>query len=187
MSQSSVEDRILALEKRVRRLAIGLGLTSAVAITLVSIAWRPAPQTDVLRARAIILSDSAGRERVVIGAPVPEPAGARIAPNTGMIIRDSTGAKRFGLGVFPNGMMSMGFDAPQIPGVRGNRERINIVAAPNGLASIRFLNRKSLVAGYLLLDGDDDNLYLQMEAKSPKGSVWRQIGALRDTTIVRPH
>jgi hypothetical protein len=44
-------------------------------------------------------------------------------------------------------MMAMGFDAPEIPGTRGNRERINIVAGPNGLANIRFLNRQSAVAG----------------------------------------
>jgi hypothetical protein len=81
--------------------------------------------------------------------------------------------------------MGMGFDAPRGTGDDRNRERINIVADSRGGASIRFLNRQTSVAGYLLLSSDD-NLYLQMEASSPAGRVWRQIGALRDTTIVHP-
>ncbi|SRR6266566_4691843 len=179
----AIDARVATLEKRVRYLTIALASSVALILWLGSVAWAP-QVSDVLRARAIILTDSIGRERIVIGAPVPEPRGARIASSTGMIIRDTGGVERFGVGLFPSGMMVMGFDAPEIPTTRGNRERINIVAGPDGLANIRFLNRKSTVAGYLALS-DDDNLYLQMNAASPRGAVWRQIGAVNDTVVVR--
>jgi hypothetical protein len=175
--------RIAALEKRVQYLTGAVAALLAILVILGTAAWMH-QDASVLRARAIVLTDSLGRERIVLGAPVPEPPGVRIAPTTGMVIRDSDGVERFGLGLFPDGMMSMGFDAPRIPGVHVNRERINIVAGPNGLANIRFLNRKSGVAGYLALT-DDDNLYLQMNAMSAKGAVWRQIGAVNDTIVVR--
>jgi hypothetical protein len=143
-----------------------------------------AQQPNVLRARGLVIVDSAGRERILMGAPIPEQRG-RIEPGTGMVIRDTTGAERFGVTLFPSGHMGMGFDAPRGTGDDRNRERINIVADARGGASIRFLNRKTAVAGYLIL-ANDDNLYLQLEAPVPAGSVWRQIGAVRDTVIVRP-
>ena len=175
--------RVAALEKRVHYLTGVVTCLIALLVVLGTAAWAR-QDTPVLRARAIVLTDSLGRERIVIGAPVPEPSGARIAPTTGMVIRDTGGVERFGVGLFPDGMMSMGFDAPRIPGSHVNRERINIVAGPDGLANIRFLNRESGVAGYLALS-DDDNLYLQMNAMSPKGAVWRQVGAVNDTIVVR--
>ena len=179
----TTDARVAKLEKRVRHLTIALASSVGLILWFGSVAW-VRRESDVLKARALILTDSLGRERIVIGAPVPEPSGARIASSTGMIIRDTGGVERFGVGLFPNGMMVMGFDAPQVPGARGNRERINIVAGPDGLANIRFLNRKSAVAGYLALS-DDDNLYLQMNAVSPRGAVWRQVGAVNDTIVVR--
>jgi hypothetical protein len=174
--------RIASLERRVQLLTGAVTCFTVLFIALGTTAWAR-QDSNVLRARAIILTDSLGRERVVLGAPVPEPSGVRIAPTTGMVIRDTGGVERFGVGLFPDGMMSMGFDAPRLPGSHVNRERINIVAGPDGLANIRFLNRKSGVAGYLALS-DDDNLYLQMNANSPKGAVWRQVGAVNDTTVV---
>jgi hypothetical protein len=184
MQENRLEERIAALEKRVRRLTTALTCLLALTLFTASVAWAPR-FPDVLRAHAIILSDGAGRDRILIGAPIPEPAGARIAPSIGMAIRDSTGAERFGVGVFPSGNVIMGFDAPQPPGSHGNPERINIVAGSDGLANIRFLNRKSSVAGYLQLS-DDENLYLQMTAVSSRDTVWRQVGAVNDTIVRRP-
>ncbi len=39
--------------------------------------------------------------RMVMGAPVPEPEGQRVSPMTGLVIRDADGAERFGVGLFP--------------------------------------------------------------------------------------
>jgi hypothetical protein len=178
MESDAAKDRITRLERRVRQLTLSIALVSGLLLVLASAAWKSA-QSDILKARALILVDSAGRERVILGAPIPEPPG-RIAPSTGMIIRDTAGVERFGLGLFPNGRMGMGFDAPAGKGDDRNRERINIVADENGGASIRFLNRKTLVAGYLLL-GADDNLYLQLQTRTPTRDVMRRIGVLGDT------
>ena len=176
--------RLGLLEKRVRALTLGLAVSLTLLIVLITSAWTRDQEPTILRARGLIIVDSMGRERILMGSPIPEDRG-RIEPSTGLAIRDTTGAERFGLGLFPSGQMGMGFDAPRGTGDDRNRERINIVADSRGGASIRFLNRQTGVAGYLLL-GSDDNLYLQMEASSSAGRVWRQIGALRDTTIVRP-
>lgn len=160
--------RVAALEKRVRTLSV-LGVSICLLLIFITSAWTRHQQPSVIRARGLIIVDSVGRDRILMGSPIPEDRG-RIEPSTGLAIRDTTGAERFGLGLFPSGRMGMGFDAPRGTGDDRNRERINIVADSRGGASIRFLNRQTSVAGYLLLSSDD-NLYLQMEASSPAGRV----------------
>jgi len=132
--QPMLETRITTLERRLRR-------TQSVAVLAV---------TGVLTLAAGAL----GRP-TVLGAPIPEPPGARIAPNTGMIILDTNGVERFGLGLFPNGMMNMGFDAPPGTGDDRNRERINLTASPNGGAEIRMLDRQTWVRWRVALDSKD--------------------------------
>jgi hypothetical protein len=89
-------------------------------------AWVTQSQTDVLRARAVIIVDERGAERIVMGAPIPEPAGRRIGQVTGMAINDLAGAERFGVGVFENGNLAMGFDAPRRSDYSSTHERINM-------------------------------------------------------------
>ena len=178
-------DRLAKLEGQVRLLRTGLALTFVTFLALGTLALNSAQQqTDVIRARGLIITDSAGRERILVGAPIPEQRG-RIEPGTGLAIRDTTGAERFGLTLMPSGQMGMGFDAPRGTGDDRNRERINIVADRAGGANIRFLNRKTGVAGYIVL-GSDDNMYVQFQAQKGDSSIWRQIGAVGDTIVVRP-
>src|SRR5207245_4987821 len=133
-----LETRITTLERRLRRTQSVAVLAVTGVLTLAAGAWvRPTQQPATVRAKLLILDDARGRKRIVLGAPIPEPPGARIAPNTGMIILDTNGVERFGLGLFPNGMMNMGFDAPPGTGDERNRERINLTASPNGGAGIR--------------------------------------------------
>jgi hypothetical protein len=110
----------------------------------------------VLRARGLIILDEQGRERIFVGAPVPDPKeGNRRSPSTGLVINDPAGQERFGLGLTDDGTIAMGFDAPPGTGDPQNRERINIVADATGGAYLRFLNRKTLVSGRLILDDRD--------------------------------
>jgi len=157
-----LQQRIRVLEKRV------LGLRSAnVFLILLTIlvafgAFKSEAQPSaVVRARTLIIEDETGRDRVILGAPVPDPKeGKRNSPSYGMVINDVDGIERFGLGLQANGRMVMGFDAPPGTGDPRNRERINVVADETGGAYVRFVNRKTFVPGRLILD-KEDQFYLE--------------------------
>jgi hypothetical protein len=131
---------------------------------------------QVLRARGLIIVDERGRERIFIGSPVPDPKeGGRRKPATGITINDPAGFERFGLGLFEDNRVIMGFDAPRGTGDERNRERITISAEADGGGYIRFLNRKTFVPGILQL-GDDDRLYLDFLDFQPGKVIRRRIG-----------
>jgi hypothetical protein len=141
---------------------------------------------QVLKARGLIIVDERGRERIFIGSPVPDPKeGARRKPATGIVINDPAGFERFGVGLFEDNGMIMGFDAPRGTGDERNRERINIVADAKGGGYIRFLNRKTLVPGLLQI-GDDDRLYLDFIDVQPSKVFRRRIGFSGEQKIEEP-
>lgn len=134
----------------------------------------------VVRTRGVVIVDEQNRERVILGAPVPDsPREARdgkkrINPAHGMIIVDQNGYERWGVGLMDNGQMAMGFDAPPGTGDERNRERLHFIADKDGGAMIRFLNRKTSVPGWLRL-GEDDQLYLEfIEVQKDKNKVVRK-------------
>jgi hypothetical protein len=145
--------------------------------------------SPVIKTRGVIIVDEQGRERVILGAPVPDPphVGKRISPGHGMIILDPQGYERFGLGLMDNGNMGMGFDAPLGTGDDRNTERLHFVADAKGGAMIRFLNRKTGVPGWLRL-GEDDNLYLEfIDVQKEKNKVIRRrIGMKGEETLEEP-
>lgn len=172
-----VAERVVRLERRQRLLGImcvGLVIVTISAVTWPSVSAQGQPA--VLRARGLIIVDDQGRERIVIGSPVPDPKeGKRLNPSTGMVINDVNGYERFGLGLTQDNRMGMGFDAPPGKGDGRNRERINIVADENGGSYVRFLNRKTGVVGRLILDASDQ-FYLEF-LDFPDGKVLsRRIG-----------
>jgi hypothetical protein len=101
-----------------------------------------------------------------------------------MVINDENGYERFGLGLQANGRMGMGFDAPPNTGDDRNRERINIVADEQGGASVRFLDRRTLVAGFLRLD-TDNQLWLEFLDVQPTEVITRRIGFKGEETTRR--
>ena len=55
---------------------------------------------EILRARGLVIEDEAGVERVVIGAPTPDPrSGRRAAPLYGLVLNAADGSERGGYGV----------------------------------------------------------------------------------------
>ena len=146
--------------------------------------------SPVIKTRGLIIVDEKGRERVIIGAPVPDPpieGRKRVNPAHGMIILDQQGYERFGVGLMDNGQMAMGFDAPPGKGDDRNRERLHFVADPEGGAMIRFLNKKTSVPGWLRL-GEDDNLYLEfIDVQKDKNKVIKKrIGMNGERTVEEP-
>jgi hypothetical protein len=140
-------------------------------------------QPPIVRARGLIIVDDQGRERIIVGAPVPNPKeGIRSNPSTGFVINDPAGYERFGLGLFNDNRVVMGFDAPPGTGDDRNRERINVVADATGGAYLRFLNRKTGVVGRLVLDAADQ-FYLEF-LDLPEGKVVsRRIGFKGEQTL----
>jgi hypothetical protein len=125
---------------------------------------------QIIRARGIVIVDETGKERIAIGAPVPDPTGygKRISPSTGLIINDENGYERFGMGLDETGNMAMGFDAPHDKGDPRNPERINIVADANGGSFIRFLNNKTEVVSFLRLDENEEFCLEFLDRKTGK-------------------
>jgi hypothetical protein len=148
-----------------------------------------APQ--VLRARGLIIVDEQGRDRIIMGAPVPDPpkVGKRVNPANGMIILDHNGYERWGVGIMDNtGQMAMGFDAPVDPAnPTKNPERLHLIADGKGGAMIRFLNRQTGVPGWIRL-GDDDKLYMEfIDVQKDKNKVIkRQLSMDGDKTVEHP-
>jgi hypothetical protein len=169
--------RIESLERRVRsgRFVSAALVAGMLGLSLAS--WTSSAQdARMVRVRTLIVEDEQGRDRVILGAPVPDiKGGGRISPSVGLVINDSDGLERFGLGLQANGRMVMGFDAPPGTGDPRNRERINIVADASGGAYIRFVNRKTFVPGRLILD-DKDQFYLEFLDFPDGKTVSRRIG-----------
>ena len=159
---TDLRNRLESLERlmhrtRRRTVALLLGLAAVWLGTAVG----AAQNSSVIRARTLVIEDENGRDRVVLGAPVPDiKGGGRVSPSVGLVINDPEGLERFAVGLQANGRMVMGFDAPPGTGDPRNRERINVVADATGGAYIRFVNRKTFVPGRLILD-DKDQFYLE--------------------------
>ena len=178
----SLELQVASLTRQIRRLQVTVAVILAAAFAVLVSIDTSAQDSRTLRARSLVLEDEAGRDRIVIGAPIPEPEGRRISPSVGLAINDENGAERFGVGLQANGRMVMGLDAPPGTGDDRNRERITLVADQKGSAWIRFLNRKTLVPGRIVLD-DDDRLYLEFRGVKDGKPTARRIGFSGDETV----
>lgn len=182
MSVSDPKRRIELLERRVRRLVLASGIAWLAVMVIAVSAWSSQSQGDVLRVRALVITDENGAERIVMGAPIPEPEGRRIAPNTGLVINDSAGAERFGMGLLGNGNLVMGFDAAPRPGVRSNRERLTFAVDREGRPKLRFLDTNGLVRAHMELF-DDDNVYLFFTDLQGDTTVVHRVDAQGDSVI----
>jgi hypothetical protein len=85
------DSRIVRLEREVRLLKLyASGLTAALLVAA-TVALRPQPP-EVIRARGLVIEDQAGRERILIGAPIP-PAKHRV--RTDLARAEKTWAARY--------------------------------------------------------------------------------------------
>ena len=98
----SSESRIRQLEGQVRGLRIAAA-SIAIALLGLAVAAFTQGQSDIVRARGIIIEDAAGRERILIGAPIPA------AENR--VRTDSARAREAWAGRFPDPDQYMGYYA----------------------------------------------------------------------------
>lgn len=177
--------RVESLERTVRR---GRLVSAGLAAVLVAVAlggWVAGPRTqEVVRARTVIIEDARGRDRVVLGAPVPDALGTRrIASAMGMVINDSAGHERFGLGLMEEtGVMTMGFDAAPGDGDPRNRERLNMGVDEDGMGYVRYLDKRTGLAGYLGLRVDD-RVWLEFLYVTADSVARRRLGLAGDETV----
>ena len=170
-------DRVLArlshLEQRVRVMQLAIVCAAVLALvagmTSRSSAQQPA---DALRVRQLVVEDSDGRSRIVMGY-LDAPGNTR---RLGMRINDVQGVERFGLSfIRDDGNMVMGFDAPPGTGDDRNRERINLVADGKGGAHIRFLDRRTSVASRMYLD-DQNRVWMSFSDFTQTPALVRRYG-----------
>ncbi len=181
-----LQRRTERLERRLRffQTACALGVFGLVAYACTALPKaqaQPEASPDILRVRGIIIEDEQGRDRIVLGAPVPDPSeGRRISPAVGMVINDTAGNERFGVGLQANGRMNMGFDAPLGTGNERNRERLTMGADAEGNAYVRFLDRRTLVPFRMYTDEENrawvEFLNFELEGGAPARVVRRRLG-----------
>jgi len=98
------DEAVQILQKRVHQLESRLHLLCAALVLLVcfvtGVLTLPSVRAQestaaIIRARGLIILDEQGRERIFVGAPVPDPKeGTRRSPSTGLVINDPAGHER---------------------------------------------------------------------------------------------
>jgi hypothetical protein len=138
----------------------------------------PQARQDVLRARVFIVEDAQGRERIVLGAPMPD--GRQYV---GMKILSEDGAEQFGLGLKLDGAVSMGFDAKPGVGDQRNRERLNMGVTASGQGWIRYLDNRTRARLRIALDSADGPAVQFLDWPDDQRIVVRQLGFSGDTIL----
>ena len=176
-----LSERVDRLQRQLNRSRRGSAVLVALFVVAAVTAWRQPPRSyESIRTKLIIVEDAKGRDRIIIGAPRPDPRGS-----VGMQINDTLGHERFGLGLQPSGRMSMGFDAPPGAGDDRNRERINMWADQHGGAAIRFLDRNTRLKSIWQLDAEN-RVWLEFTDVTDREFVRRKIGFGSDQLVREP-
>ena len=121
-SVAELRARLDRLERKAKRYRLGaiagaLALTLSAGATLADSAGAQEAAADVLRLKGLIIEDSAGRPRIVMGAPAPQVAGRdRQDALTGIVYLDENGADRLTFGAYPDPMLESGTVARRVPG-----------------------------------------------------------------------
>ena len=174
--------RLQALEAQVlllKLLAAGAVVGSAVLATATHTQAQQAP--DALRVRQLIVEDTDGRARIVLGDLDAAGNNRRV----GIRLNDPKGAERVGLSYRQDdGSVVFGLDAPPGTGDDRNRERITLVADGKGRAHLRFLDRKTNAVSRMYLD-EQDEVWMQFSDFTQTPALIRRYG-LTGEEVIRP-
>jgi hypothetical protein len=176
--------RVERLERSVRRtrmfaVTATLGL---LATWTTGAAWRqsPAPQ-DAIHTRLLVIEDADGRDRIVLGAPMPDGR-----EYTGMKILNADGAEQFGLGLRTDGSVGMGFDTRPGVGNQANRERLNMGVTATGQGWIRYLDNETRARMFLRLDSADVPVIQFLDWPDEQRIAVRQLGFAGEERLAWP-
>ncbi|MFN2563385.1 MAG: hypothetical protein ABR499_00065 [Gemmatimonadaceae bacterium] len=140
--------------------------------------WQVPQRQQAIRTTHLVIEDAQGRDRIVLGAPMPDRR-----QYVGMKILNADGAEQFGLGLKPDGSVGMGFDVRPGVGNPANRERLNLGVTARGQGWIRYLDNETRARLWVRLDSTDTPWVQFLEWPSDKRIVARQIGFAGDTTV----
>src|SRR5205807_7390696 len=103
----SLQHQLVRLKRRFVVLQVAWLLTAAFSVAvfagLSSSSATDDQKTDVLRVRGLIIVDEKGRERILLGAPVPKTTGRKRQDDaTGMLVLGEDGADRVAVGYTPD-------------------------------------------------------------------------------------
>lgn len=112
----ALRQRVAQLERRQRLAFIGVLLVVLGLVVFSEWTARAQKQADTMRLRQLTIVDEKGIERVVIGAPVPDPMMGglrqkRRSAATGVVINDATGDERGGFGILDDGTLTACLDS----------------------------------------------------------------------------
>lgn len=178
-----VSTRLAQLENSLRRSRCLTALFVAVVIAT----WAVGGSADdpmtlrTVRTEQVIIEDAQGRDRIVLAAPMPDGR-----EQVGMKILDPNGAEQFGLGLTPDGSISMGFDAKPGVGNPANRERLNMGVSGDGSGWIRWLDNNTRARMFIRTDSSGTAMLQFLEWPDKEKIVVTQITAAGDTTLIWP-
>lgn len=173
--------RLTQLERTIRctrilAAAAGIGF---LATWLTGAAWPRAPEPqDTIRTTLLVIEDDRGRDRIVLGAPMPD--GRQYV---GMKILNADGAEQFGLGLKTDGSVSLGFDAKPGVGSPANRERLNMGVTATGRGWIRYLDNQTRARMWVTLDSTDTPWVQFLDWPDDHRIRVRQIGFSGEKTL----
>lgn len=111
-------DALHRIERLERRFGLAISAFLTVNVIILLVGWKAQPASpDILRVRQITVVDQNGKERVWIGAPVPDPIvqgerRKRSSPVSGIILLDAKGNERGGYVTSDNyGEVFLGMDS----------------------------------------------------------------------------
>lgn len=173
--------RLERLERTARRTRV---FTAAAGIGLL-VTWvagsarqqEPVHQ-DVIRVRLVVIEDDQGRDRIVLGAPMPDGR-----QHTGMKILNPDGAEQFAVSLKPDGRVGMGFDAAPGVGDPRNPERLNMGVTTTGQGWIRFLDNRTRARMLAALDSADVPWVQFLDWPDDQRILVRQIGFSGEETL----
>lgn len=140
-------DRIERLQLKLTQLQLVMGVLLFGIATLLLMGATRNPVQDEVRAYRIVLVDSQGVERVVLG----EDTGRMHGRSAGINLFDETGAERGGITTFENGQVSLALDAP-VGGGSSMRDRLGLVVDKQGGAAIMLNNNDTGVPVRMVAD-----------------------------------
>jgi hypothetical protein len=173
--------RLAGVERALRRtrLLAGAAVIGLLTTWVGGAAWQAVPQDqDRVQTKLLIIQDNEGRDRIVLGAPMPDGR-----DYVGMKILNADGAEQFGLGLKTDGGVSMGFDTRPGVGNPGNRERLNMGVTAAGQGWIRYLDNETRARIFLRLDDGDGPVLQFLDWPDDQRILVRQIQFSGEQTL----
>jgi hypothetical protein len=149
--EPTVEARLHALERRLRRTQGALALCALCAVALITTGMGKGagPVQEEVRTRRLALVDDRGVERLVLGQ---DPAdGQRRSRGAGLTVHDSTGAERGGFSTLDDGSVVLALDAPVGVG-SPMRDRLGMAVWADGSSYLMLLDNETRAVAKLIAD-----------------------------------